>query len=457
MCIFKRAAAFLLALLLVLNLPLAALAAEGDGTVPNLTLFVEDKPLKVGDEFVVTASLDATMTEPDSFGYNIQFDPAYVEFVSGESEYDVTEKVSGKAVNIAYAKPGEDIEIPAGEMAKLTFRAIQETEATAFALTDPEFLSLDLSNGDIASYDVNLGEAVSVSIAGEPGCGHNYVAGVCTECGEAEPGYAAPAVTVTLSLSSDDVYMIGRDTDTVMAFREITVPYFDLGLYGLEEYYFISETYGDDGDGMPGSDLEPGTAAYADGKVTLMHLYLYALEVFYCGVDIEDAGQGYLYEEGLIGTDVFTVSGSVGSSYMNQFWGGDCNLNYYVNYEYPLASGGWGATADQILLRDGDMVTLGHFSDWGFYGDPYSIFNYIVSDRETVTQGEDVTLTLYYAGASLGMTDGTAQNLNGHCLDVYCVPTDMVTCEDVTSCKKDEGARSRLSVRGQDLLFHQRS
>ena len=86
MCIFKRAAAFLLALLLVLNLPLAALAAEGDGTVPNLTLSVEDKPLKVGDEFVVTASLDATMTEPDSFGYNIQFDPAYVEFVSGESD-----------------------------------------------------------------------------------------------------------------------------------------------------------------------------------------------------------------------------------------------------------------------------------------------------------------------------------------------------------------------------------
>ena len=248
----------------------------------------------------------------------------------------------------------------------------------------------------------------------------------------ATEGEEDTSVDVVLSLSADDCFMVGPDSGAIMALKDITVPYFDLALYGLEEYYFVSESYSDDGDGKPGSDLQPGTPEYAEGKVTLLHLYIYALEVFYCGIDPDEAGQGYLYEEGLIGTEVFSISGGVGSSFMNQFWGGDCNLNYYVNYEYPLASEGWGATADQILLRDGDIITLGHFTGWSFYADPYSIFNYITADNENPVQGEEVKLTLYFAGADLGSSGGTAQNLNTHCLDVYCAPADDIPSEDVT-------------------------
>lgn len=247
----------------------------------------------------------------------------------------------------------------------------------------------------------------------------------------ATEGEEISSVDVVLSLSADDCFMVGPGSGAIMAMKDITVPYFDLALYGLEEYYFVSEVYGDDGDGKPGSDLQPGTAEYAEGKVTLLHLYIYALEVFYCGIDPDEAGQGYLYEEGLIGTEVFTISGGVGSSFMNQFWGGDCNLNYYVNYEYPLASEGWGATADQILLREGDIITLGHFTGWSFYADPYSIFNYITADNENPVKGEEITLTLYYAGPNLGFTDGTAQNLNPYCLDVYCAPIDDIPSEYV--------------------------
>ena len=248
----------------------------------------------------------------------------------------------------------------------------------------------------------------------------------------ATEGEEDTSVDVVLSLSADDCFMVGPDSGAIMALKDITVPYFDLALYGLEEYYFVSESYSDDGDGKPGSDLQPGTPEYAEGKVTLLHLYIYALEVFYCGIDPDEAGQGYLYEEGLIGTEVFSISGGVGSSFMNQFWGGDCNLNYYVNYEYPLASEGWGATSDQILLRDGDIITLGHFTGWSFYADPYSIFNYITADNENPVQGEEVKLTLYFAGADLGSSGGTAQNLNTHCLDVYCAPADDIPSEDVT-------------------------
>ena len=260
-----------------------------------------------------------------------------------------------------------------------------------------------------------------------------------------------PSATVILSLSRDDAYMVGEATGAVMAFKEITVPYFDLALYGLEEYYFVSEDYGSGGSTGPGSDLVPGTPEYAYGKVTLLHLYIYALEVYYCGVPEEDAGMGYLYDEDLIGTEVLYINGNVGSSFLVQFWGGDCNLNYYVNYEYPLASEGWGATSDQILLRDGDVISLGHFSGWSFYGDPYSIFNYMTVGNEsysgqyeyTVTQGDQVELSLWYAGANLGMTDGTAQNSVFTMPDVFYIPMDEVVadvCEwEYAGCADENG------------------
>lgn len=253
-----------------------------------------------------------------------------------------------------------------------------------------------------------------------------------------EDGYeGAPEVTITLSLSADDQFMVGPESGEVMALKEMTIPYFDLALYGLEEYYFVSESYGDDGDGAPGSDLTPGTAEYAYGKVTLLHAYIYALEVYYFGIEKEHAGKGFLYDEGHIGTEVFTISGGVGSSFMNQFWGGDCNLNYYVNYKYPLASEGWGATCDQILLRDGDIVTLGHFTGWSFYADPDSIFNYIKVGEETgsvkVEQGDIVKLSLFRAGPNLGTSTDTAQTEITSCPEVFYKAVADVDDPDVTA------------------------
>lgn len=206
------------------------------------------------------------------------------------------------------------------------------------------------------------------------------------------------SVDIILSMSHDAAFMAGEGTGKIMALLPVTVPYFDLALYGLEDYYFSSEEYGSDGSGGPSSDLEPGTAEYAKDKVTLLHLYIYATEVFYCGEEPENAGQGYLYNEGLIGTETFSIEGGQGSSYLTQLWGGDCNLQYYVNHVYPLAATGWGATSDQILLEDGDIVTLGHFTSWDFYSDSTAIFNYITADSTTVTQGDEVELSVLRAG-----------------------------------------------------------
>ena len=440
----KKIIALLLAIFMVVGMfPTTVLAAETDPAISFSTTFAET--MTVGDTFTVTADL-ANNPGIAAMTLSLKWNDAVVKFTGFEKyedDFPVSEVLEARGWTV----------IPNHELGILvSYRTTNNSDNGSLFTANFEIVGygdaeIGLKMDDITEYEVvnensepvelaldfSAVEGLTVAAPVEPECDHSYVAGVCSLCGEADPDYVAPSATVYLSLSSDDMYMVGRDTGEVMAFKEITVPYFDLGLYGLEEYYFITETYGDDGDGLPGSDLTPGTPEFADGKVTLMHLYLYALEVYYCGVDEADAGKGYLYNEGLIGTDVFNVSGGVGSSFMNQFWGGDCNLNYYVNYEYPEASPGWGATADQILLRDGDIVTLGHFTGWSFYGDTYSIFNYILADKSAATQGEEVKLTLMYAGANLGFTDGTAQNLNPYCLDVYCTPANAVTSEDVTS------------------------
>lgn len=236
-----------------------------------------------------------------------------------------------------------------------------------------------------------------------------------------------PAVTVYFSMSHDDKYVVGDGSGAAMAFREFTVPYFDLQLYGLKDFYFNSESYGPNDSDNPGagSNLDPGTSAYAYGKITALHLLIYALEHDYCGLDEADIGKGYLSEEGLMGTSVLNISGSSGSMFFQEIWGYDLNLNYYLDYEYPLASAGWGSTVDQILLHDGSIFTLAHFTDWSFYSDSATVFNHFGTEDEpvlsevTITDdAPEVELTLYLAGASMMGDYTTDQKIRGD-LDVY--------------------------------------
>ncbi len=242
-------------------------------------------------------------------------------------------------------------------------------------------------------------------------------------------------VTVYFSFSHDDTFESCNESGETMALKEVTVPYFDLELYGLENFYFASENYGPasgDPTGGPGSALDPGTKEFAYGKVTMFHLFIYATEVYYLGIDPADAGKGYLKDNGL-GSSIFNVTGSTGSTFLQEIWNYDLNLNYYLNYEYPLASKGWGSTSDQILLHDGDIVTLGHFSDWSFFNDTTSIFNYIVADKTDPVQGDKIKLELYHAGADMYGTYNTAHTLIDYSPSVYCTPVNDIVSGDVTT------------------------
>lgn len=243
-------------------------------------------------------------------------------------------------------------------------------------------------------------------------------------------------VTVYFSFSHDDKFESCEQSGQTVALKKVTVPYFDLALYGLEDFYFASEDYGPasgDPTGGPGSALDPGTKEFAYGKITMLHLFLYATEVYYLGIDPADAGKGYLANNGIMGTDIFSYTGSTGSIFLQNIWNYDLNLNYYLNYEYPLASAGWGSTCDQILLREGDIVTLGHFSDWSFFNDTTSIFNYIVADKTDPVQGDKIKLELYHAGADMYGTYNTAHTLIDYSPSVYCTPVNDIVSGDVTT------------------------
>ena len=226
--------------------------------------------------------------------------------------------------------------------------------------------------------------------------------------------------SVYLSISDDDKFLTCEKTGTVMALKKLDVPYFNLADYGLEGYGYAedSENY---------------------GKVTALHLYIYAMETCYYGVNPDDAGKGYLYKENILGTDMMEISGNAGSLFFEKFWGMDMNLNYYHNYQYPIASGTTGATADQIILRDGDIITVGHFANYGFYDDPTSIFNYVMAGDATVSttavRGLH-TLSIYRAGANMGASFGTANEPMEMALDVYYSKVGDVTSGDVTTWTK---------------------
>lgn len=188
---------------------------------------------------------------------------------------------------------------------------------------------------------------------------------------------AAPpsSVTVTLSISrGTDGFALCSATNTVMVPVKLTVPYFDLALYGLEEYYYSPLCYSThkEGDTEYENSQIAGTRESAQNIVTLMHVFIYATERFYLGYDAKDCGKGLSYDNGSFETAI-SWTGSVGSSYM-KLWEHGTNLNYYVDWEYPLGAHKWGSTSDQIVLYGGEKINGHMIATQGPNGTNFSYF-----------------------------------------------------------------------------------
>lgn len=223
----------------------------------------------------------------------------------------------------------------------------------------------------------------------------------------------AKEVTVYVTISNDGVPIRGYD-GTVLCHKAITVPYFDLANYGLEEFYRYH--------------TENGEGKYIDENIvqrpTGLHLYLYLLERYFIGLPDEECCKGKYDRDKLasfkLGEDVYymdetpaytadsfaalTITGSPTSLYMANFWGHDENLMYYRNHCYPYMSPGWGSTSDYIVLSDGDTWDVAMFTNWSFWssGGAFTCFD---KDAYNARPGMELTVNTQAYGTTFEGSD----------------------------------------------------
>lgn len=177
--------------------------------------------------------------------------------------------------------------------------------------------------------------------------------------------FATEPDTVYISIS-DDAQFVTTSSGTPMGFFSVTLG--ELATIDLEDYSLDDYVYDSNGDGSP--------------EITALHLYI------------------YVHTEILnLDWDEVNVTGGAGSIYFagGLFGFSDENLRYDYNGAYPAVDG-WGLTADQIVLSDGDFLNIAHYTDWSFWGDSATGFHYF-TDAEgrlqhsyTVAAGDPLEL-----------------------------------------------------------------
>jgi len=157
---------------------------------------------------------------------------------------------------------------------------------------------------------------------------------------------------VYISISFDGQFIADRNNNPV---AHIPVPLSDLKNIDLTEYGLADYQYDNDGDG--------------EHEITALHLYIYTQETI-----LGDSWSNV------------TVSGGAGSIFFESglFGIGDCNLNYYLNGEYPAVDG-WGVTADQLVLTAGDFLDIAGYTSWNFFSDSAAGFHYFIDSNGNIT------------------------------------------------------------------------
>ena len=223
----------------------------------------------------------------------------------------------------------------------------------------------------------------------------------------------AKEVTVYVTISNDGVPIKGRD-DTVLCHKAITVPYFDLALYDLDEFYRYHTANGE------GEYIDKNIVQRPTG----LHLYLYLLERYFIGLPEEKCCKGqygrselvdfilnddvlYMDDEPAYTADklaALKITGSPTSLYMANFWGHDENLMYYRNHCYPYMSPGWGSTSDYIVLSDGDAWDVAMYSNWSFWssGGAFTCFD---KDAYNARPGMELTVNTQAYGTTFEGSD----------------------------------------------------
>ncbi|MBE6038035.1 MAG: hypothetical protein E7218_02370 [Anaerofustis stercorihominis] len=403
-----------------------ALQATGDNdTYTDVQFLVENYALAEGEDGTKTGNIVSVQTGPDA-----EKSYAPVEFFS----FTYTDEVilPEGCIEVSADAP-EEIEVSAGGLYKLALGAVfndSKHEITGYEYEIAEegysetHTKID-ENGIFNFCAPKEGDVFNITLTAECAGGekisHNIKATItkANEGIDAQYGYDETdksSVTVYVTLSNDGVPIMAADGETVMSNLKVTVPYFDLASYGLEDYY----RYG----------TENGRGDYVNENLiqrpTGLHLYIYLIERYYMGLAEEQCCIGtsgvleyvsendVLYMDGEVayesnGLKALYTSGGAKSIYMVNFWGHDENLMYYRNHCYPYMGPGWGATSDYMLLSDGDTWDVGMFTDWGFNvkGGGFVSFD---KDEYKAKAGETLKVDLFKWGTSETAKDFEAVN-----------------------------------------------
>ena len=241
-------------------------------------------------------------------------------------------------------------------------------------------------------------------------------------------------VTATVNFSiteGQNEFHVAPNSEEMLLDQTITVPYFDLSLYGLERYYYNPYCYVDENGNIRGIQ-QKGTPESAYDHITVMHAFIVATEIFYLEYDPAQAGKGLSYTKDPAGfNEAISWAQDAGSSFMD-FWDHGTNLNYYLNYEYPLAYTGWGATSDQILIETGDVLSV-HMITGNASGSRFGFFSVNDTDQKYTAadtidsyeaiQGERIDLTLYWTATTGNYATGYERVADQN---IYWIATDEV-------------------------------
>ncbi len=202
-------------------------------------------------------------------------------------------------------------------------------------------------------------------------------------------------ITVYLSVSLDSAFNTGKDPGkTTLARVPVKISYMDLADYGLEKFYRYEADSFENGGKYKNQVIVK--------KPTLLMLYIKALGSYYLDREMKASD---------IGTDALAIAPkSVATSlYFSKLWGNNHNLMYFVNHSYPLMRKGWGATADYILLKDGDEIDLAMFYDNDFY--TKGAFAFFDKTENTISAGGKLKLKLM-STSTTAVSDGSSTFAN---------------------------------------------
>ena len=220
----------------------------------------------------------------------------------------------------------------------------------------------------------------------------------------------ASEVTVTVTISNDGVPLLGTDTDqTPLAHLDVTVPYFDLALYGLEKYdRYPAHTITT----SDGTQVIYDTSAGVIQRPTALHAVIWMLERYYYGLAENQCGKGAAKAKNFTNSgkkNMMDLNGGkyanacdalvladqdAMSLYMSNFWGHDANLMYFRNHTFPLMYENFGSTLDYQLLSDGDTLDFSMHSDENFYLD--GAFACFSQDTYEVEAGQALRVRMLY-------------------------------------------------------------